>query len=275
MNRRLTFRFDVDTELCLREGLPRLLEIADRLAVRFTFFVNPGRAIRRRDLFAIRDSNDEMPITKLPILRKLGLGEAAYLFLVNPTGLLRHGPALRQVLASGHEIGLHGGRNHGAWSRNALRWGSRRVAEEVDFGIQRFRDAGLGTPMLFASPGWTSPASLPEILSARGLKVLADSYGARSEIPDVLEEGVAQAHTAICGEPGGVGYLEFMRAKGADNEEIVKDFKERLGAENNFACVYDHPYYAGRFEPEMVSSLITCARSEGWNITTLSRALGA
>lgn len=40
-------RFDVDTELCFREGVEPLCEIAERHDVVLTFSVNPGRAIDR------------------------------------------------------------------------------------------------------------------------------------------------------------------------------------------------------------------------------------
>lgn len=38
----LAFRFDVDSVRCCRVGIPRLMKTADRLGVRFTFFLNLG-----------------------------------------------------------------------------------------------------------------------------------------------------------------------------------------------------------------------------------------
>ena len=38
------FRFDADTHVCVSVGIPRLVELGNRLGARFTFFVNMGRA---------------------------------------------------------------------------------------------------------------------------------------------------------------------------------------------------------------------------------------
>lgn len=45
-----SFRFNVDTHLCARKGVPNLIALADKLDVRFAFFFNmeerfPGELI--------------------------------------------------------------------------------------------------------------------------------------------------------------------------------------------------------------------------------------
>lgn len=270
----VSFRFDVDTELCLREGVPRLLDLGEKLGACFTFFVNPGRAIRRRDVFVPRNRADGRRGPKLSAVDKLGLGEAAYLYVMNPCTLPRYGPVLRDAQAAGHDVGLHGGHNHGGWARSAHRWSIRRLRLEVDFGVQQFERAGLGQPRMFASPGWNSPEALPEILRARRIEFLADSHGSRLKPFAGENEKPIAIHTAVTGEPGGIGYLEFMRAKGHGDAEIVRDFMSRLETETDFACIYDHPFYAGRKEIELLESLVIRARDDGWTVMPLSKVAG-
>jgi peptidoglycan/xylan/chitin deacetylase (PgdA/CDA1 family) len=269
MKRIVTFRFDVDTELCLREGVPRLLDLAERVGVRFTFFVNPGRAIRRLDLFRPHWAQSSGVAAKLPALRKLGVLELAYLVAANPSALPRHASALHHASLGGHDLGLHGGRNHAAWAREARQWSPERLAEEVGFGLSRFREAGLDRPTMFASPGWNSPEVLPKILASRGFRVLADDHGLgkRRGVPG---DPLARIPTAICGEPGGVGYLEHVRAHGYDDVTVRRDFRGRLEAEGTYACVYDHPFYAGRHDLERLEMLIEVAMGDGWEVAPMT-----
>ena len=44
---KLAFRFDIDTHKCIRDDVPNLLEISEERDVKFTFFLNSGRAISR------------------------------------------------------------------------------------------------------------------------------------------------------------------------------------------------------------------------------------
>ena len=41
----ITIRFDIDTITCLEQGVPELLSIAKEEDIRFSFFVNMGKAV--------------------------------------------------------------------------------------------------------------------------------------------------------------------------------------------------------------------------------------
>jgi len=273
MAKKLAIRFDVDTELCLRAGLPRLLELADRLSTRFTFFINPGRAIRRRDILGAWPGKTPVKAERLSTITKMGVLESLRIVMVNPRTLPNHGNVLREAVDQNHEIGLHGGRNHGEWARLASTWSSARLVEEVDYGIRAFQRAHLGVPQLFASPGWNSPSELLPVLAARGFRILADSHGPTGRAKRNAG-GLIRAHTSISGEPGGVGYLEHMRANRASDRKIRADFMSRLDAEQgDYACIYDHPFYAGRHEIDLLATLIGEARAAGWGVVPLSEAV--
>ena len=108
------------------------------------------------------------------------------------------------------------------------------------------------------------------ILESLGFKYVADLHG------DVFDEikkarsvsNLFQVPTNILGEPGGVGYIENLRARGMGDKFILKDFESKL-KKRKIAVVYEHPSYAGIKELPMVEKMIRSAQSMGFRITTL------
>ena len=86
VQRFLCLRFDVDTELCLREGTPRLRALARATGTQFTFFVNPGRAIDRGQsiLRAFRRARTEDSGAQFRPYEKLGRKEWLRLLAEQP-----------------------------------------------------------------------------------------------------------------------------------------------------------------------------------------------
>lgn len=244
----LHVRFDIDTITCVRSGLPWLMKYADRYGVRFTFFVNMGKAISHAAVLGRKVSSEprrhQGKAAHLSPLEKLGLRDYLITACFNPpVGAVAPG-LLLQLLEQGHDIGLHGGCNHGAWQYGALNWSKSRLEEEVQWGIMAMENAGLPSPEMFASPGFASPPHLPAILKENGFSILAD----RHEFGMPLELGVAdngdelvQVNTGLAGEPGGVGYFEYLFASGvrpADIGRHIRPFVDR----GSFIC-YDHPAF--------------------------------
>ncbi|MBV8632979.1 MAG: hypothetical protein JO002_00670, partial [Burkholderiaceae bacterium] len=97
--------------------MPRLLELGRRTGARFTFFVNYGRSIDRWQTFVGSAGrtveNASGGHRKMPVAAKLGMRDVARTILFNPRVGARHADVLRRARDEGHEIGLHGGLNHG------------------------------------------------------------------------------------------------------------------------------------------------------------------
>ena len=263
-------RFDVDTERCLLEGTPRLLALGERLGVPFTFFVNMGRAVCRRPMH--RDPATCAP--KLSPRQKLGTGHFLRTALLNPRVGARRPDVVRAIMAAGHEVGLHGGRNHGTWQHDAMRWDARRVDDEVAWGLGRLRAAGAGPVRAFASPGWTRPPALPEVLVRHGFDVLADDHGtgAGGWPPFDNSTRLTSVTTNLLGEPCGVGYLETLRAGGLDDDAILARFERDLDVSGGLAVAYDHPLYAGIHGIGLLAEMVAVARSRGFRVATVSQA---
>ncbi|MEM7417389.1 MAG: polysaccharide deacetylase family protein [Gemmatimonadota bacterium] len=281
MAKLFSFRFDVDTHRCVREGMPALVRLGDRLGVPFTFFVNMGRAVSRRGFVRgfLRSDGPSDVAAKLSARTKLGSSGYLRAALLNPLVGAGSPDIIRSAIASGHEVGLHGGRNHAEWQSHAPDWASERVAAEVDAVLPRLHSLiGPERVVGFASPGWATPPALCEVLVERGFEYVADDHGPRADRISPAGAavcGLRSVHTALTGEPGGVAYLEHLVALGMGNEAIVARFREELLAAGNQVVVYDHPYFAGLEALHLVEALVGEARDAGYEIVpvaTIARA---
>ncbi len=281
----LAFRFDVDTHRCIREGVPNLLDLGQETEARFTFFVNRGRAVDRiaalKALFRGRGNNQSSPRrpTRLSARSKLGLRQYLVAALLNPRVGAGSPRVIRRALREGHEVGLHGGRNHASWQVGASAWDERRFRGEVAAGRRHLaRAAGsLGRAVHgFASPGWQGPPTLWPILAENDFEYVADMRGRylkphRAPPPSELW----RVPTHLTGEPGGVAYLEYHHAAGRTESDLLADFEHALREDRRCLVLYDHPYYAGIQKLELLDRMIEAGRRAGYRIGTLSEVLAA
>lgn len=270
-------RFDVDTHRCVREGMPALSALGRRLGVPFTFFVNMGRAVSRIGVLGRRGNGSTA--AKLSARRKLGWREYLVAAALNPRVGAASGEVIVAARADGHEIGLHGGRNHAVWQREARRWSKERLGAEIDSVLPGLR-ALLGgrVPAGFASPGWTTHPLLPALLAERGFTYLADlhGHGQDSEIrPCAGEATLPNVRTRLTGEPGGVAYLEHLRAIGLDDAALERRFEVDLEAAGPLAVVYDHPYFAGIQDLHGVRRMVEIALAHGYEVVPVQAVAGA
>lgn len=275
MVKRFCFRFDVDTHLCISKGMPNLLRLADELDVRFTFFVNMGRAISRLDY--LRDKTSRGPgrtTAKLSNLRKLGLSGFLTAAILNPRVGAPHLDTIRAAHARGHEIGLHGGTNHATWLNHGARWPAARIRREITLALDFLRQSGIPMPRGFASPGWQGSDNLHAALEALGFCYVADVHDPEAQELKPVQPNLRllAIPTNLCGEPDGVGYLEHMQAEGLSDAQALDTFSRQLG-DRHLAIAFDHPYYAGVAKLELIRRMIHIARDRGHEITTLERII--
>lgn len=278
--RLLAFRFDVDSVRCIREGVPALLNLAGRLNVRFTFFVNMGRAVDRcamlRRAFG---SSGRNPGVRLSAKAKLGSRWYAVTALLNPKvgAGAGAGKVIRRAVREGHEVGLHGGRNHGSWQAGAGAWTFRRYRKEVVTARRWLLQAmgGVGRVQGFASPGWVGdPKKLWPVLVENGFDYVADRKGRLLEPNNHTFPLLWSVPTHLTGEPGGVAYLEHNEAAGRTDDDLLADFQRALHeAQRRCLVLYDHPYYAGTRKRELLARMIDAGRMAGYRIGTLSEVL--
>lgn len=269
--RTLCIRFDIDTPTCLHEGVPRLLDLGDRLGIRFTFFLSVGRAVSRPRALArmLTRSRTHAPrAAGYSSMRKLGIARYVKLASLNPE-IGRSAPAIVARMSREAEVGLHGGRNHDTWQHAAHTWSSQRVADELDWALAWLTEQGVGV-LGFSSPGWNQPSGLSPLLQARGFLYRADRHG--PELDGGLAEGPGffNLATNLVGEPGGVAYLEHMRARGSSDRDILEAFRMSLRKVGDRAVLYDHPYYAGLHAIDLLEQMVAVAADEGRTLVTMA-----
>lgn len=268
----LVLRFDIDTYKCIKQGVPNLLRLAREEQVAFTFFCNMGRAIYRpvalkRLLRSPRGDPDGT--RKLSIRAKLGFNHMLLTLLCNPRVGMSSPNIVRQIEAQGHDLGLHGGRNHGDWQNAFKMWPDDRIRKEVSTGRAMFKRVLHRPPVLFSSPGWQGSGVLDTILQQMGFEASADRHGpAENEI--LCDNGFCTLPTNLVGEPGGVAYFESLAARGYSGPAVTETLLNTLDDDRQLYVLYDHPCFAGVDALEAVRHVVRSAVERGVEVTTYS-----
>jgi hypothetical protein len=266
---KVAFRFDIDTYKCLTVGTRNLAKLAESQGVNFTFFCNFGRAIERVQSFR-KIWSDEHRESALHLSAKRKLGAYGYMttIVMNPRNNRFLGN-LAALVDGGHEIGLHGGRNHANWARCHLSWGIDHLLDEVTWGLRHLSTIdpsrrGFG----FASPEWCSPPLIEDVLKKLDFFYLADSHGVAWEIDS--SPGVKKIGTRGVSEPGGVAFFENCLARGLSPQRSAQYLIESISnCPEDLYVVYDHPYFAGREGLEYISAALTCILESGHDVVTI------
>jgi len=191
---------------------------------------------------------------------------------INPWVGKGYTDVLRKACEAGHELGLHGGLNHSHWEKQAVGWGHEKLVSEIDFGLTQFNKAGLPRPTSFASPAWQSPPLLQNVLKDKGFKVCADIRDSAADSISVVD-GMVQMPTNILSESDDVGFIENYRAIALDYDEILSDFNKQIKSKETIAMVYEHPFYAGVHEIDLLRDMIKSSKKEGFTHETVSNIL--
>ena len=147
----LGLKVDVCTYDGLRVGVPNLLRLFERHGVRASFFVafgpdTSGRAVVR----ALRPGFlDKMRRTRA--IRTYGLRTMLSGTLLPPRHLGgRLATILREVIAAGHELAVHG-YDHRRWQDRIHRMDDQAVREEIDRAVTLYREISGQFPRGFGS----------------------------------------------------------------------------------------------------------------------------
>lgn len=270
----LVFRFDVDTHKCVRDGMPNLLNLAKKHNVSFTFFVNFGQSIHLQSFFLQKfkkQKTSEPEHTNLSALTKLGFVDYLVAAIINPVIGQMGKQVIQRAVMEGHEVGLHGGKNHELWNQQALGWGKKVIKKNIEWGITQMNAIVPSYKMVgFAAPHWKGNDKIYSVLKHLGFGYVSDIHTDKP-VQVITKKGpLPNIPVSIGGEPGGVGYLEWCRAKKYTDKEILTDFEKKLQKRNKFAIIYDHPYYSGVKEIKTLSKMIQLGKRMGYTIVTES-----
>ena len=264
-----SFRWDIDYTYELREGVPNILELADKYGVHFTFFVNMGKAIQLKEcLFqsvGISVAN-LMSREKIGFVRKIGKFDFIKLILTNPDVGKSDPELLKEIVNRGHELALHGGMNHALWQRKLDDYSSEELQQTLQMAYDSLDQIGI-KPHGFASPGFRWNKSLLKILDSMGFAYCSDLPGTEPFYISVdgLNCRYLQIPVTISG-PQGIPYIEWLYAKGTDGAEILSQTRREINA-RNFAVLFGHPGFEG-MKTELLEQIIQFVLAQGYQILT-------
>lgn len=181
----LGLKIDVCTYDGLRVGVPNLLRLLDRHAVRASFFVALGPDTSGRAIFRAFRPGFLAKIRRTSAVRTYGWRTilSGTLLPARHTGR-RLAPILRDVVAAGHELAIHG-YDHRSWQDHLHRMDEQAVREEVGRAVTLYREVTGRAPQGFGAPGWQVTITSLRALDEVGFAYASDTRGLRPFFPQV------------------------------------------------------------------------------------------
>ena len=290
MSHKLVLRFDIDTHKCIRNGVPNLLDLAEKYDVPFTFFLNTGRAVALFDSMFKKNKNEgialasEVQPAMMTARQKLGNADFLQAAILNPR-LTHYKKQILRLWRSNCEMGIHGGRNHALWQKYGATWGYDKTRDEIEWALKQIRwIIPEYTPFGFLSPGWNSTSELDAVLYDLGFLYCADMRCADEKCTQkecALEEcanngctlvdesrPIYYLGTNLFHKSGTEAFFEGCREKGFDDEAILKIVADSI-ERNEITVLYDHPYFSGIQELDMIEKIIVKAKKMGVEIIAM------
>lgn len=268
----VVFRFDIDSHVCMKKGVPILLDVSKKYDIQFTFFLNAGRSVSIWDTISsillkkgTRDSYD-----MLTAYQKLGCMQYLYAAIRNPR-MIKYKKEIQNLLASGNEIGLHGGLNHATWYAHALQWDEQKIVQEIEKAVKSVQKiCPTFMPKGFASPGFITPKGLEVILGNLNFTYFSDVHALGEQEIIKKKRDIASATVNLCGEPGGIAFWENSIALGLTEREILQRFMDFVDTHEK-VVVFDHPYVVALKKRDNLEKIIIRLKESGHCIVPLYR----
>ncbi len=252
----VAFRFDVDSVRCCRVGVPRLMGVADRLGVRFSFYLNMGYTFNWRHTLirvmrnqlqrrcGLRGGVSSERVDALPAMARLGAAGVLETMVLNPMLGNRFRATFEKLLEAGHELGIHGGTDHLRWQDGLDRLSDDQLDGLFRPAYENFRRE-YGKPRGLASPGFRYDDRVLRLTDEYGFKYASDMSGEVPFRPVMARRKMAhwQIPVNVAGD-GRVPLLEQMLARGLGDGQIVRLIADAI-RRREFALMYGHPYVEG------------------------------
>lgn len=266
---KVAFRFDIDSHKCIRDGVPILLGLADRYGIRFTFYVNVGKAISRMDTIRSLLQNKEGESVKMLSARqKLGTKDYCYAAILNPA-LDRWREHIRAIACSGCELGMHGGMNHSHWYAHAGSWSYEQVKKDLEAALVKMQKVIPDyVPQGFAAPGFVTTDVIGQVLQDMGFQYSSNWHENGAARIRRKTKGIPDVGVNLCGEPGGVAFFEYAAASEWTDSQTAEAFMDTVKAHDE-VVVFDHPYFCALQKAQLLEKLIGALLKEGHQIVPM------
>ncbi len=246
-DRLFSFRWDVDHRVCITDGLPRIRAVCRDFGVPNTFFINLGRSTNLREWLGSGVTRSKAKLADrdaVHLIKKTGwprfLVETA---LARPVGL-SFVPAIQELQAEGHELGLHGGMDHVIWSRRFHQLPDEDLIADVEESYGHFV-RHFGRPVGFSSPGFYSDERVMRLLDRLEFLYNGDAIGGEPHRATAGDRTLRHWTIPVTlSGPRTIPFLEFHGARQTPDAEMLRQLDEHLDAHDE-VILYGHPCYEG------------------------------
>lgn len=184
MNVCLGLKIDVCTYEGLRVGVPSLLRLLGRHAVRASFFIALGPDTSGRAIFRAFRPGFLAKMRRTSAVRTYGWRTILSGTLLPSRHASRLTSVLREILAAGHELAIHG-YDHRRWQDQLTRMDAGAVREEMRRATALYREVAGCAPRGFGAPGWQVTAASLRVLDETGFAYASDARGLGPFFPRV------------------------------------------------------------------------------------------
>ena len=264
-----SLRWDIDHRACITDGLPKIIEVCEELDVANTFFVNMGKSTNLREWIGKGFSGSRAKLTdteSVNLIEKIGWGRFVYETLRSrPVGFSCI-PQLQELMAAGHELGLHGGSDHVVWSRKFSVMPVDIIRADVQDTLDEYK-SHFGSPAGFSSPGFKSDNRVMELVDDFGFLYNGDAIGGSPvrTVVDGVELGHWTIPVTVCG-PRTIPFIEWLSARGKTDDQILKEFEKQI-EDQEFVVLYGHPCYEG-LRTDLLRNIISRVQELGYRVVT-------
>ncbi len=262
---RIALKIDVDTDRGTREGVPRLLEVLQRVGVRATFLFSlgpdhTGRAIRRvfRRGFVGK-------VRRTSVVQHYGVRTLLYgTLLPGPHIGRRNARIMRDIAAHGFEVGVHTW-DHSKWQDGVAHADAEWTRRQLQRAHAQFIEIFGFQPFVHGAAGWQMNPYVPALEEELGFRYASDVRGSGPFRPVVngVASNVPQLPTTLPTLDELLGRDDLERG-GAMEHLLAITSRERRDHVFTLHAELEGGTYLGTFE-----ALLKAWRDEGYQLTDL------
>jgi undecaprenyl phosphate-alpha-L-ara4FN deformylase len=269
----IALRVDVDFEVGLRKGVPRILKILEQNFSKSSFFITMGPDSFGKNKKRVKNKQYIKRIKNMNPLKILYYFGFFYV-LRNLMGFSGNVPTrnlaiLNKIMSQKHDLGIHGF-DHFWWSENVYDAELESLIGDFSKAVNKFQELTGERPLYTGSPNWRTTHEFLEYLDKIGFEYLAEARGTEPCI--VLKKGEYQTYNTIQ-IPITVPCLHEISdyLNSSRNRDIFNEFFNNLKPGINVWCIHD--YYEGVLKKNLFESIIREIRSKGVQVIPLSEVL--
>ena len=262
----LSLKVDVDTLRGYREGVPRMLDLFQRLGIRASLFFsfgpdNSGKAIRRifRKGFLTKMLRTKAPST-------YGFKTLLYGTLLPAPQIVEQAPEIvKRAYQEGHECGTHAW-DHVRWQDELQGMGCLSIRDEFAKARKLFKEIIGTNATSCAAPGWQVTANSLEVQDELNLCYASDTRGTSPFYPRYGDKTFKTLQI-----PTTLPTLdELLGAPGMDDPTILRLWTD--GMQHRFNVLTIHAEMEGLSKLDFLERFLLECLQKGVRFITLAEA---